>query len=61
MYVRKTYDVWRVYAYYCPEYGYEEVYEAQSRAEAVSVMNDYRREDGVPVKIKKCRLKKEEM
>ena len=59
MYVRKTYDVWRVYAYYSSEYGYEEVYEAQSRAEAKSVANAYRREDGVPVKIKKCRVKKE--
>lgn len=58
MYVRKTYDVWRVYVNYSDEYGYEEVYEAQSRAEAKKVQSDYRRE-GYAAIIKQHRVRKE--
>lgn len=58
MYVRKTYDVWRVYVHYSYEYGFEEVYEAQSRAEARKVQNDYQREGHIAI-VKKHRVRKE--
>lgn len=58
-YVRKTKDVWRVYVYYSEEYGYEEVCELDTRAEAKATAIDYQRE-GYPAKVKKCRVRLED-
>lgn len=40
-YIRKTKDEWVVEGYYSCEYGWEEVYTADTRAEAISVLKDY--------------------
>lgn len=56
-YTRKTKDVWGLFAYYGPEYGWEEILTEDTKKEAVQQLKTYRANEPYPFKIKKYRAK----
>lgn len=55
-YVRKTQDEWEVQGYYGSTYGWERVYTATTRAEAISILADYIKNEPYPFRIVKRRV-----
>jgi hypothetical protein len=58
-YVRKTYDVWVVQGFYTPYYGWEDVYEAQTKQEGRECLRSYLQNDTAPYRLVKRRVRKE--
>jgi hypothetical protein len=61
MYKRKTVDEYHIQGYYGNQYGYETVTTESNWKDAKEMLKCYREnEKGIPFRIKKVRVKKEE-
>ena len=56
-YTRKTKDEWYIEGYYNHEYGWEEVFCADNRAEAIKNLKAYLENEPYPFRIKKRRVR----
>lgn len=56
-YTRKTKDEWYIEGYYNHEYGWEEVFCADNRAEAISVLKDYLKNEPYDFRLVKKRTR----
>ena len=58
MYQRRTKDVWCVQGHFTNAYGWETVYETDSKVDAYKIFSNYREEDPFyEYRIKKVRVK----